>query len=177
MDNVDLKKLYDDYKNNFHNNSCKVEINYKKLSEFVVKFNILDLHHLFGIHKLEKISASKTIKLLENNELDLVKYRNYKIINEVVDRINNYNFISEIFIDKKYNYCVLDKDLNRNTMNLSIVFYKEDEDKYVVFGLRKIYNNVFVPTTLYEGRGTAVYKSRRQTTINNIKWLGADQKS
>ena len=38
MDNVDLKKLYDDYKNNFHNNSCKVEINYKKLSEFVVKF-------------------------------------------------------------------------------------------------------------------------------------------
>ena len=52
------------------------------------------------IHKLEKISASKTIKLLENNELDLIKYRNYKKINEVVDRINNYNFISEIFIEK-----------------------------------------------------------------------------
>ena len=56
-------------------------------------------------------------------------------------------------------------------MNLSIVFYKENEDKYVVFGLRKIYSNVFVPTTLYEARGIAVYKSRRQTTINNIKWL------
>lgn len=60
MDNVDLKKLYDDYKNNFHNNSCKVEINYKKLSEFVVKFNILDLHHLFVVYtNLKKLVLVK----------------------------------------------------------------------------------------------------------------------
>ncbi|AME09652.1 hypothetical protein HMPREF1983_00915 [Gemella bergeri ATCC 700627] len=171
MDNVDLKKLYDDYKKKFHNNSCMIETNYKKLNEFIVKFNILDLHHLFGIHKLENINASKTKEFLEKNELDLNKYRKYKNFNEVVNRINNYNFISEIFIDKKYNYCILAKDLNKNTMKLSVVFYKENEDKYIVFGLRKIYKNVFVPTTLHEGRGQAIYKSYRQTKIKNIKWL------
>lgn len=42
MNNVKLRELYIDYKEKFHNNSCEVETNYKKLNKFIVKFNILE---------------------------------------------------------------------------------------------------------------------------------------
>lgn len=177
MDNVTLRRLYEDYKGKFHGNICKVETNYKKLNYFIVKFNVLDLHHLFGIHKITSYKANETIEKLENNRFDLFKYKKYREFREVLARINHYDFIGEIFIDNKYNYCILDKDLRKNTMKLSVVFYKEDEDKYIVFGLRKIYNNIFVPTTLHEGRGKATYKTFKQTKILNVKWLRVAQES
>lgn len=54
-------------------------------------------------------------------------------------------------------------------MNLSVVFYKNEQKRIVVLGLRRDKFNNFIPTTLHESRNN-IYKGSRQTAVKSITW-------
>ncbi|MDG3141466.1 PBECR4 domain-containing protein [Streptococcus suis] len=168
---MNLKDIVDDYELNFCNKKCEITTNYKELPTFLVYFEINDLYHLLGIHKLKtKYRATNWIKAVKSDSFILSKYSKHPNFREVIPRINNYNFLYEIFYQFQVNVCVLEKDLSRNTMELSIVFYKDDSKKIVVIGLKKDRTGVFRVATLHESR-TNKYKSIRYTMIKSINWL------
>ncbi|WP_242258087.1 PBECR4 domain-containing protein [Streptococcus thoraltensis] len=168
---MDLKDIVDDYELNFCNKKCKISTSYKELPTFLVHFEITDLYHLLGIHKLKtQYRATSWIDAVKSNSFILSDYSKHTNFREVIPRISNYNFLYEIFYQFQVKVCVLEKDLVRNTMELSIVFYKDNSKKIVVIGLKKDKTGVFRVATLHETRVNK-YKSIRHTMIKSIEWL------
>ena len=167
---VELKEILDDYELNFCHKKCTVETGYKKLPEFTVVFNATNLFHLLGIHKLHtRYTATSWIKAVRNDSFSLNDFSKRPEFKDIIPRIRNYEFFYEIFYQNKVNICVLEKDLKRNTMNLSVVFYKNEQKRIVVLGLRRDKFNNFIPATLHESRNNT-YKDSRQTVVKGITW-------
>lgn len=69
--NVELKEILDDYELNFCHKKCTVETGYKKLQEFTVVFNVTNLFHILGIHKLHtKYTATTWIEAVRRGSFD-----------------------------------------------------------------------------------------------------------
>ncbi|WP_228065154.1 hypothetical protein [Streptococcus cuniculi] len=93
---------------------------------------------MLGLHKLNTgYYASSWILEMRKGNFDLGEFKNHPNYKDVRPRIANYEFIYEIFYKDKVKICILDKDLSRNTMRLSVVFYKNKDKKVVVLGLKK----------------------------------------
>ncbi|OTG47803.1 PBECR4 domain-containing protein [Streptococcus agalactiae] len=168
---VDLKEIVNDYELNFCGKRCKVETNFKHLPEFMILFDIRDLYHLPGIHKLKtKYRATNWVEAVKADVFLLSNYSKHPNFREVLPRVDNYNFLYEIFYQFRVNVCILDKDLTKNTMKLSVVFYKDNKKKLVVVGLKRDETGVFRPATLHESRNNP-YKRIRHTAIKSITWI------
>ena len=167
MKDVNFLEILNDYSNKFCKNNCLLTTNYQK-EPLKVVFNIFDLFHLFGIHKVTNLTSTEWVKLVKDNKFSLKDYRN---IEDVLPRIDSYYFLSEIFFKNNVEVLILGKDIRTNTMRLSIVFYKENYKKQtVVLGLRADKRNNYRPATLHVSRINK-YKNYRKTKITNIEWL------
>lgn len=150
--------------------------NYKVLDKFSVVFNDLDLPHLMGWHKLytKNIIAKKIVNLVKNGELTYKSTKNNPIFkSQVKDRIINYNFIHEVFLENSPDVCVMTSSMKPNPLILDIVFSKDiSSRKIIILGLRrKSEMDSFVPTTLHtELRKNNPYLLRRKTKVTSIKW-------
>ena len=167
---MDLRELVKDYREHFVGKSCQVSTNYADLKELVVTFQATDLHHLFGLHKLTKDYASLTLEQIESGVFDLGEFKQSPNFREVKQRIGLYPFISDIFIEQATDYCVIRKDLSRNTMNLDLVFFEGDKRNVKVLGLRKDKEGIYRLVTLHEA-STKKYARVRKTKITSIIWL------
>ena len=151
---MDLKDIIQDYELNFNNKRCIVSTGYNKLPEFTVMFDVKDLYHLLGIHKLQlNLHATSWVEQVKKDAFQLGQFSKHPVFYDILPRINNYDFIYEIFYQSKVKVCVLEKDLSKNTMHLSVVFYKQDGKKVIVMGLRKDRQGYLRPVTLHESRG------------------------
>ena len=167
---MDLLEIVKDYELNFDKKQCTVYTGYKKLPEFTVLFDMEDLFHLLGIHKLNTgLRSSSWLKAVKEGNFQLEKYFRHPAFNNVRPRIKNYEFIYEIFYQDRVKVCVLEKDLDRNTMKLSVVFYKEQKKRIVVIGLRKDKLGYFRPVTLHESRNNP-YSGVKKTFVKGIEW-------
>lgn len=167
---MDLLEIVKDYELNFDKKQCTVYTGYKKFPEFTVLFNTEDLFHLLGIHKLDTgFRSTSWLEAVKGNEFQLGRYINHPAFKDVRPRINNYDFIYEIFYQDRVKVCILEKDLSRNTMKLSVVFYKEQRKQVVVLGLRKDKLGYFRPVTLHESRNNP-YGGVKKTFVQGIKW-------
>ncbi|MDT2748897.1 hypothetical protein BI362_00975 [Streptococcus parauberis] len=169
---MELKEIIQDYELNFNNKKCKIETGYKTMPFFVVSFNSNNLFHLLGIHKLNtEYRASTWPEAVMNENFILENYKRHKSFFDVIPRIENYEFLYEIFYASRIKVCILEKDLKNNTMKLSVVFYKFDKKKTVVIGLKKdIKLGYFIPATLHVNRKNT-YSRYRQTIVKSILWL------
>lgn len=167
---VELREIVSDYELNFHGKTCVFETGYKNLPEFEVRFDILDLFHILGIHKLNTgMFAKNWVQKVKENTFSIYEYRKQNLFRDSLTRIQNYDFFYEIFYQDKVKICILDKDLTKNTMKLSVIFYKTKEAKTIVIGLRKTSQGHYVPVTLHENRNNP-YKNNKTTIIKAIEW-------
>lgn len=167
---MELKELAKDYRENFVGKSCQVSTNYKHLSHFIVTFQITDLHHLFGLHKLTRDIASHTMPRIEIGELKLKQFKQLSAYREVSTRVGLYPFIHEVFSKRATEYCVIRKDLSRNSMNLDLVFFEGNNRNVTVLGLRKSKDGTYRLVTLHESSASK-YTKVRKTRITNLVWL------
>lgn len=62
------------------------------------------------------------------------KHKNFGIIRP---RIDSYPFIHEIFLKKDVELCIVEKDIDPNTMYLNLIIYKNKGHEIIVLGLKK----------------------------------------
>lgn len=166
---MEVNEIVQDYKINFDGKTCIVYINYKKLSEFVISFDTNDLFHLLGFHKITRLRATRWVDLVSKNQFVLSNYKNHPEFREVLSRIDNYLFLYELFYQDKVKICILEKDLNSNPMKLQVIFYKEDDTRAVILGLKKDFSGVYKLATLHEAKKDK-YSSLRRTNVEKIEW-------
>lgn len=167
---MNLLDVFNDYKIKFYKRKSLVILNYLKIPCITIYFDLSNLPHLLGLHYVVKVKP-KLIDEIFNSKFTLKTFSNNKNYKMVIERINNYNFLSYIFYEKKQDVCIVRKDLKRNTMMLDIVFFKEESEKCIVLGLRSdSKTNIYYPTTLHTDCSNK-YKQYRKTKILDIKWL------
>lgn len=159
-----------DYQEKFDSKICQVSTNYKQLEKFEVAFCLTDLHHLFGLHKITREFASRTIPAIQSGNFFLEDYKLHPMYREVIERISLYPFIGCVFYDHGVQYCVVRKDLSSNTMNLDVVFFENGKRMVTVLGLRRDKTGVFKPVTLHKSNARK-YAKVRKTTVKATKWL------
>lgn len=168
---VDIKAIIEDYALNFAGKTCLFKTGYQQLPEFCVQFELSDLFHLLGIHKLNTgLYAGQWLEQVRGGDFDLGDFASHPSMKDIRPRVANYDFFYEIFYRDQVQVCVLDKDLSRNTMRLSVVFFKEKKRQVVVLGLKKDKLGYFRPATLHEASGNP-YARNRKTVIKEVKWL------
>lgn len=168
---MELLEILNDYKENFCNKMCCIEIAYKEMEFINIYFSKTDLHHLLGFHKVLPGNATKTINDIENGNLTIKHIKKHQNYGMIKTRIDNYNFIHDVFYKNNVELCIVEKDINSNTMDLNLIIYKKKGYEVIVLGLKKNYkNDIYYLATLhktYENK----YKDTRKTKIKNIKWL------
>ncbi|TWS99285.1 hypothetical protein FRX57_02715 [Streptococcus cuniculipharyngis] len=167
---MELKKLVSDYREHFVGKTCQVSTNYKDLAQLIVTFQATDLHHLFGLHKLTSDYASQTLEQIESGIFCLEKFSKLPNFREVKQRVELYPFIADVFIRQATEYCLIRKDLSRNTMNLDLVFFEGNRRHVTVLGLRKSKEGYYRLITLHRSLAQK-YNKVRKTKITGIKWL------
>lgn len=156
-----------DYQERFNGKTCQVSTNYKYLEIFKVNFCLTDLHHLFGLHKITRDYASQTKPAIQAGVFILeISY----LYNDVIERISLYEFIGDIFYSKITSYCIVAKDLSKNTMKLDVIFFEDKNKRSAVLGLRRDKSGVFKPVTLHF-TSAKKYAKVRKTDVKEMKWL------
>lgn len=168
---MELVEILNDYKEKFCGKVCCIETNFKDMQKIKINFSKVDLHHLLGLHKVTKNRASKNIELIEEGKLiikDIKKHHNYK---EVKPRISSYGFIEEVFYARTVDICIVEKDINPNTMILNLIIYKKSGYEVIVLGLKKnTKNDIYYLATLHKAYENK-YSELRKTKIKSIQWL------
>lgn len=167
----DLKVIHDIFLSKFDGKLFCIDTPYVPLSSFYIKFDILQLPHLLGLHKIYTTSSpSKIIANLNNHSITYEKIKRHGQFKNVKDRLTCCDFLMDIFIFKKCEYFVHIADYDkRNSMRLDIAFTKNGARKKYVLGLRKNSDCVYVPTTFYSVRTSKEEFSRsKRVRIDNI---------
>lgn len=176
VNDIDYKKILDDYRRWFSGRIVELTTNYKLLQDFKVIFNDSDLPHLMGWQKIisKRNYAGHIIDLVDSGAFTVKTSRKNQNFPRIKNRLLNYNFMHEIFWDANSNVCVMTSDMKPNPLRLDIVFFKDTSPReIVVLGLRRAKGmNYFVPTTLHaEKKRDNQYLLRRKTSITSIKWM------
>lgn len=167
MKRINLKDMLTDYQDNFVGKNCIVHTNYKPYSNCIIVFQLDDLYHLFGIHKLYKTTANKWVHNVLNDRFTIKDIVNHHKRNEVLDRIKHYNILHELFYGDTNFECIVEKDIQQNSMRLTLLFLKNGKKMIIVLGFRKDKHDKFHPVTLHEHYGNR-YTGLRRTKITHI---------
>ncbi|HFI0600713.1 TPA: PBECR4 domain-containing protein [Streptococcus suis] len=167
---MELRELVEDYRKNFVGKSCQVSTNYSDLTNLIVHFQATDLYHLFGLHKITSDYASQNLSQIESGKFDLSDFKGVSCYREVTRRIALYSFIADIFMKQATEYCIIRKDLSKNSMNLDLVFFEGDNRNVKVLGLRRDKSGFYRLVTLHESSARK-YARVRKTKITGMVWL------
>ena len=118
------------------------------------------------------MQATDSIESIKQEKLTLESLKNHSQYSDIKPRIENYEFIEEVFKASFIEVCILEKDIKqKNSMNLAVVFFKKDRNKYIVLGLkRNIRTNTFHLATLHETRSKQ-YESYKKTKFEITEWI------
>jgi len=154
---VDLNKIYNQYLSNFDGNTAIITTPYKPLDCFYIKFDILQLPHLLGLHKIYRQKPKDICSQLNNSVITYDKIQRHANFGQVRDRINYFGFILDIFLEG-YNDSVIyvsENDKKGSSMGLDIAFAHPHKDKYLTLGLRENISSIYAPVTFYVNKKIA----------------------
>ncbi|KKI56575.1 PBECR4 domain-containing protein [Staphylococcus haemolyticus] len=102
INDIDLQMLLSDYIENFTKQKLIITTTYSKLEKIEVRFNKRDIHHLLGFHKVQNKNnnATKTLQNILEGKLTIDKIKEHHNFGEIRNRLLNYNFLHECFLDK-----------------------------------------------------------------------------
>lgn len=147
----DLKKIYNLYMSNLDGRTAIITTPYVKLDCFYIKFDILQLPHLLGLHKIYHDSPKNICSKLKNENITYKHIQRHRNFSSVKDRIELFEFIFDIFLEG-YNDSVIyvsETDKHGSSMNLDIAFCHPHKNKMLTLGLRETDQYVFAPVTFY----------------------------
>ncbi|MGM0139223.1 hypothetical protein IGI65_001675 [Enterococcus sp. DIV0755b] len=148
---IDLKFTYNQYLSNFDGKVAMMTTSYDKLDVFYVKFDIKQLPHLLGLHKIYNRKPQELCKDLRTGDICYENIQRHHNFGQIKDRITLFPFILDIFLED-YNKSVIylsDGDKNGSSMNLDIAFAHPYKNKYLNLGLRENTSSVYAPVTFF----------------------------
>lgn len=173
INDIDLQMLLSDYIENFTKQKLIITTTYSKLEKIEVRFNKRDIHHLLGFHKVQNKNnnATKTLQNILEGKLTIDKIKEHHNFGEIRNRLLNYNFLHECFLDKKIKLCLIPKENSKNPQKLSIVFIDYFRNINMLIGLKRDYSNTYyIPATMYQINNSSIYNRTKRTRITNIEW-------
>ncbi len=166
---MDYKDVLEKYEKTYHNKQFICKTSYKPIEEFVIKFNILQLPHLLGLHKVYSSNPKMIIEKINKGRITKKKIRHNSQYGDVNDRINCCDFLDAIFSEDSKTVIYLAEVDKRNSMRLDLVFYEPFKNKLYVLGLRKA-KGVYVPTTFYLEKSTRKqFMNSKRVKIKEIR--------
>lgn len=176
--NRDFNYTYNQYLSNFDGKLAIVTTKFKPLDCFYIRFDIKQLPHLLGLHKI--YSKDRDIcEMLRNNEITYDKIKHHHNFGQIKDRITLFPFILDIFLEG-YNASVIyvsKQDRNGSSMNLDIVFAHPYKNKYLNLGLRETEKSIYCPVTFYvfkKGRRPVMPSSKR-AKVETIEFINQNR--
>lgn len=151
MMKIDLNKIYNQYLSNFDGHTAIITTLFKPLDCFYIKFDILQLPHLLGLHKIYTYPPKKICANLNESIITYEKIQHHQNFGQIKDRIQYFYFILDIFLEG-YNDSVIyvsDKDRDGSSMKLDIAFAHPHKNKVLTLGLRETEHSVYCPVTFY----------------------------
>lgn len=155
----DLQKTYNLFLSNLDGKMAVITTPFVKLDCFYVKFDILQLPHLLGLHKIYKDSPRIIYQKLNDEVITYKHLQRHSNFGTIKDRVELFEFILEIFLEG-YNDSVIyvsEADKFGSSMKLDIAFSHPHKNKILTLGLREVNDCVYAPVTFY------VSKSSRPT--------------
>lgn len=163
---TDLNLIYRQYQSNFDGRTAILTSKFNKLDVFYIKFDILQLPHLLGLHKIYSKPAKSICTSLNDGTITYEKIQHHKDFGMIKDRITLFPFILDIFLedyDKSVIY-VAQQDRKGSSMMLDIAFAHPYKNKYLTLGLRENIQSVYAPVTFYatkSNKGQPFPRSKR----------------
>lgn len=154
---VDLNEIYNHYFSKFNGHTAVVTTPLKDLNCFYIKFDILQLPHLLGLHKIYNQKTKMICTWLDDSTITYDKVQRHANFGQIRDRINYFDFILDIFLEG-YNDSVIyvsESDKKGSSMGLDIAFAHPHKDKYLTLGLRENIPSVYAPVTFYVNKKIA----------------------
>lgn len=151
---VDITKIYNQYLSNFDGRTVMGTTTFAKLDVFYIKFDILQLPHLLGLHKIYKVPPKEICRKLSSSEISYEIIQRNRNFLHIKDRISHFPFILDIFLED-YNDSIIyvaESDKRGNSMSLDIAFAHPYKNKYLTLGLREIALGVYAPVTFYTNK-------------------------
>lgn len=146
---VDLFAIYKTFLHKYDGHLVSVTTPYKPLGTFYIKFDIQQLPHLLGLHKIYIGQSPKKIlgKLASGSVVlsALKRNKNYRIIK---DRLKYFPDLDAILkLDTNVQAILVSPADSKNSMRLDLVFQHVKSHRRITLGLRKTHEGVFVPVT------------------------------
>lgn len=148
---ADLLAIYKNFLHNYDGHLVSVTTSYKPLGTFYIKFDIQQLPHLLGLHKI--YIGQKPKKILERMASGaallsaLKRNRNY---GKIKDRIQYFSEIDSILkLDANVQAIVVSTADSQNSMKLDLVFQHVKSHRRLTLGIRRTQDAVFVPVTFF----------------------------
>ncbi|MBO0458374.1 hypothetical protein JZO77_16705 [Enterococcus hulanensis] len=175
--NKDFNHTYNQYLSNFDGKLAVLTTKFKPLDCFYIRFDIMQLPHLLGLHKIYSRKPTDICEMLCNNEITYDKIKHHQDFGQIKDRITLFPFILDIFLED-YNASVIyvsEQDRKGSAMNLDIVFAHPYKNKYLNLGLRETEKSIYSPVTFYvfkKGRRPVMPASKR-AKVETIEFINS----
>lgn len=153
---TDLNLIYRQYQANFDGRTAILTSKFNKLDVFYIKFDILQLPHLLGLHKIYSQSPASMCASLNDGSITYEKIQRHRNFGMIKDRITLFPFILDIFLEE-YSKSVIyvgQQDRNGSSMMLDIAFAHPYKNKYLTLGLRENIQSVYVPVTFFAAKSS-----------------------
>lgn len=146
---VDLLVIYQNFLHKYDGHLVSVTTSYKPLGTFYIKFDIQQLPHLLGLHKIYIGQKSKKIlEKLASDSIVLSALKHNKNYGQIKDRVKYFSEIDAVLkLDANVQAIVISPADSQNSMRLDLVFQHVKSHRRLTLGLRRIQDNIFVPVT------------------------------
>lgn len=172
----DLKKIYNSFLSNLDGRTVIITTPYAKLDCFYIKFDILQLPHLLGLHKIYHDSPKNICDKLRSGVITYKHIQRHQNFGSIKNRIELFEFIFDIFLEG-YNDSVIyvsDADRYGSSMMLDIAFCHPHRNKMLTLGLREVNQCIFAPVTFYVSKANkVVFPNSKRAKILTLDIINA----
>lgn len=170
---IDLQKYCEDYLRDYDGRMVSLTIKYKTFDTIYVRFDIAQLPHLLGLHKIYKAPAKKIVNGIQSGRITYEKLRSNSKFGLIKQRLEYFPHINDVFMNGVVTNLILVSPAdNMNSMNLDIVFSIDGVHRKMRLGLRKIHDSVYAPVTFFVVRSRQIdYQHSKRVGFSIDQWL------
>ncbi|WP_125582497.1 PBECR4 domain-containing protein [Lacticaseibacillus suibinensis] len=145
----DLFTIYNRFQSSYDGHLVSVTTSYKPIGTIYIKFDILQLPHLLGLHKIYRGSSPKEIiAKLASGKISTKSIRWDKNYGAIKDRIAYFSCLDDILkFGEDVSAILVNSEDSRNSMRLDLVFQHVKSHRRVSLGIRETHDGIYAPVT------------------------------
>jgi len=170
MNTESLLEQFKNFEKNYHQKEIVVTSNFKKIPVLRILFDNSNFPHLIGLHKIYSTRPTELISKIENEKITLEHLKSNRQYTDMKDRVLNIHRLNHFFYSPKSEYFIFLNEVDkRNQMNLEIVFFEKDLDKFYTLGIRPRKDGKYSPVTFFVRKGKQLYPNSPRVKIHKIE--------